>query len=78
LSRILEGDEAVVRLGPDQALVLFELLARWEDGPPAFEHPAEEAGLWQVYAALQTQFVAIFDPEYRALVEAARARLAGA
>ncbi|WP_064710151.1 hypothetical protein [Rhizobium bangladeshense] len=75
-------DGVQIRLSPEEALVLFALLSRWcEDGsaptPQAscFESTAEGAVLHGLLADLETQLVAPFTAEYRALLKGARDRL---
>jgi len=65
-----------ISLTPDQALVLFEWLAR-EDGKDALptEHPAELQVLWDLEAQLERVLVEPFRPDYAELLAAARERL---
>jgi hypothetical protein len=69
-----------LNLSTDEALVLFELLHRWELAgqidPVLLE--GEQSVLWSVSAALERVLVEPFAPSYGALVAAARARLARA
>jgi hypothetical protein len=72
-----------VHLDPDEAVVLFELLWRWcEAGverapdPACFESPAECAALIALKADLERQLAAPFRADYRAVLAAARGRLA--
>ena len=76
-------DSAEIRLSPDEALALFELLSRWseENAVPTpdascFESTAECAVLLAVLADLQKQLVAPFREDYAEAVKAARRRLA--
>lgn len=74
-----QPEEARVRLDPDSALVLFELLSRWFDdgGMPTerfFESPAEYAVLSGLRETLQAQLTAPLAPDYLDLLEAARER----
>ena len=67
-----------VRLEPagDEALVLFELLSRFDDDSVlAVQDQAEERALWNLHGLLQKQLVEPFDPDYKALLAAARDRL---
>jgi hypothetical protein len=65
-----------VTLSPDEALVLFEWLARFNAEPAQeFEHPAEPRVLWSLENSLESILVEPLDPGYRALLDAARARL---
>ena len=60
----------------DQALVLFEWLSR-EDGKSDLptEHPAEQKVLWEIEAQLERALVEPLQPDYAALVSAARERV---
>lgn len=60
----------------DQALVLFEWLARL-DAAEAFpvEDPAEEQVLWCLHGQLEKALSEPFRADYRELVEQARARV---
>jgi hypothetical protein len=65
-----------LELTGDEALVLFEFLQRFDDeGTLAVQDQAEERALWNLHILLQKQLVEIFQPEYKALVAAARDRL---
>jgi hypothetical protein len=63
-------------LTADQALVLFEWLAR-EDRKGALptEHRAEQSVLWEIEAQLEKTLVAPLQPDYEVLLAAARERL---
>ncbi len=71
------NDEAVtLKLGKDEALVLFELLTdldgqRQLDISPA----AERLALVRLHGALEQTLVEPFRPDYRDLVDSARERL---
>jgi hypothetical protein len=70
--------DVTVKLSSDEALVLFELLHRWEDTDwheNADLLPGERTVLWALSARLETQLVEPFDPGYRDLVDQARERL---
>ncbi len=72
----MAGDQVTIRLSDDQALVLYELLSRFDhDEELTVEDRAEERVLWDVHAQLEKALVAPFDPRYAALVAAARDRL---
>lgn len=60
----------------DQALVLFEWLARLDE-QDAFpvEDPAEELVLWCLHGQLEKALSEQFRPDYQDLVEQARARV---
>ena len=71
------GDDIVLGLSGDQALVLFEWLARTGAGeqPAAFEDQAEQRVLWDLEAALEKHLAEPFKSNYRELLEAARGRV---
>lgn len=77
-------DAATIVLTPDEAVVLFDMIARWEHDqskpfPPAecFESPAEIlVVLNTVLRQLEKQLVAPFRADYGNYLEDARARLA--
>ena len=70
--------DVTVKLSSDEALVLFELLHRWEDAD-WYENadllPGERTVLWALSGRLETQLVEPFDPGYLDLVDQARERL---
>jgi hypothetical protein len=68
-----------VTLSADEALVVFELLSRYEqDGQLAVADAAEGHVLARLLGALERHLVAPFDPRYPALLAAARTRVRGA
>lgn len=70
-----------IELSDDEALVLFELLARQKDSadPRVLQlvHVAERNALWALEAEFERKLVAPFRPEYDELLEAARSRVEG-
>ena len=65
-----------LELTRDEALVLFELLARFDDNERlSIEDQAEKHALWNLHGLLEKQLVELFDPHYSALLDAARNRL---
>ena len=71
-------DGATLSLSPDEALVLFELLHRREDGAsidPALL-PGEQVALWNLLCGLERVLVDPFSEDYADRVAAARSRLA--
>jgi hypothetical protein len=65
-----------LELTGDEALVLFDLLQRFDDeGTLTIRDQAEERALWNLHCLLQKQLVEIFDPDYKALLVAAQDRL---
>lgn len=69
--------DVTVSLTSDEALVLFELLHRWEDAERIDSAllDGEQTALWNLSAKLELVLVVPFDASYGELVEAARARL---
>jgi len=70
------ADEVRLSLTHDQALVLFEWLAR-EDGRNAIpiEHPAEQQVLWGIEGQLERALAEPLQPNYADQVAAARERV---
>lgn len=70
-------DEISIGLSRDQALVLFEWLARTGAGeqPAAFADQAEQRVLAGLEAALESHLVKPFKSDYRDLLAAARGRV---
>jgi len=68
-----------LRLSTDEAVVLFELLARLGESGGRLDNleEAEVRALWTLEAQLERQLVSFFRPEYGELLAAARARLLG-
>ncbi|MFN8194708.1 MAG: hypothetical protein U0R80_10555 [Nocardioidaceae bacterium] len=69
--------DVTITLTSDEALVLFDLLHRWEDASlvSAPQHKGEQVALWNLSALLERELREPFDAHYGRLVEAARARL---
>ena len=69
--------EVTITLTSDEAVVLFDLLHRWEDAdlasPP--QHMGEQVALWNLSVLLERELVEPFDARYGDLVTAARDRL---
>lgn len=71
----MAGD-VTLTLTRDQAVVLFEWLARCnEEEGFGIEDPAEQRVLWDLEASLESTLVEPFKPEYEQLLAAARARV---
>jgi hypothetical protein len=70
--------EVTVTLTSDEALVLFELLHRWEDlgEIDTLLMPGEQTALWALSGRLESILVEPFDGNYRELLDHARQRLA--
>jgi hypothetical protein len=65
-----------LELTADQALVLFEWLARLDERDAfPIEDPAEEQVLWHLHGQLEKLLSEPFRANYRELVEQARARV---
>ena len=70
------GKETQIQLDADAALVLFELLARSDETDRfEFEDAAETQAMVLLHGALERALVEPFHPDYKALVQAARARI---
>jgi hypothetical protein len=69
--------ERRISLTADEALVLFELLHRWESEEPSLPlERGEREALWSLSAALEKVLAEPFDSRYAELLDRARARLA--
>jgi len=67
-----------LELTDDQALVFFEWLSRLEESESApTEHESERQVLWMLHGQLEKALVEPLRPDYRDLVERARARVSG-
>ena len=65
-----------INLEPDEALVLYDLVARYTDSDRLETvDQAEQRALWNLCALLERELVEPFDPKYGELVAAARDRL---
>lgn len=75
----MSSEPLALTLTADEALVLFDVLHRWEDqgtvGP--VEDEAEAVALWNLSASLESILVEPFKANYTELVASARARLIG-
>lgn len=69
------GDQVNLVLTPDEALVLFEWLARFNAIENAFADQAEQRVLWDLESMLESALVAPLRPDYTALLSAARERV---
>ena len=77
-------DGTTIRLTPDEAVVLFDLLSRWSDergkgetpSHACFQSTAEGAVLNNLLADLERQLAVAFETDYDRTVEEARSRLA--
>ena len=74
----MSKESVSLTLTHDEALVLFEFLARFDNTDRLeFAHVAEYLALARVSAHLDASMVEPFDPEYAQLLAGARARVAG-
>lgn len=72
----LTEDSVPLTLGRAEALVIFEMLADFYKQPTLeIRGSAERLALVRLHGALEKTLVEAFMPNYRALVEAARAEL---
>lgn len=70
--------QVTIELTADEALVLFELLARWgdtDDLAVPLQHQAEQRVLWDILAVLESTLVEPLMPNYAGLVAKARKRV---
>jgi hypothetical protein len=80
-----DAAQILIHLTEDEALVLEALLARSAPSDPqtsightstlSMEHPADQAALWALHAALEKVLVAPLRSDYAAALEAARDRV---
>jgi hypothetical protein len=65
-----------LELSPEQALVFFEWLSRFNQSEGRrFDDQAEERVLWDIEAMLESSLVEPFDANYEELLEKARAAI---
>jgi hypothetical protein len=63
-------------LSDDEAIVIFDILHRWEHEDAEVQLlPGEKTALWALSAALERLLTAPLDPRYAEIVQQARARL---
>lgn len=71
-------EKVTVELSAAEALVLFDLLARWGDTNAMsvpLEHPSEQRLLWNILATLESALVEPFMSDYSDRVRAAREQI---
>jgi hypothetical protein len=73
----MNENEIVVRLTKNEALVLFEFLARFnkDDRRELFEDQSEQKTLWIIEGQLERVLGAPFDPNYLNILKEARDRV---
>ena len=65
-----------ITLTEDEAVVLFEFFARYDDtGELQIKHPAEYIALMRMSGQIDKTSAAMFKPDYENLLEEARKRL---
>ena len=71
--------DVVVTLTSDEALVLFDVLHRWEEAGAITEpgNDGERVALWNLSALLEPLLTEPFEQDYAERVAAAKIRLAG-
>lgn len=71
---MVEANSVSIQLSHDQALVLFEWIARRNglDQADIFEDRAEQRVLWDMEAALESTLPEVLHSDYVMLVDAAR------
>ena len=69
--------DVTISLTGDEALILFDLLHRWEDEERVTSprNQAEQVALWNLSAHLERELRQPFDPRYADLVAEATHRL---
>ena len=72
-----DSTDLSISLTADEALVLFDLLHRWDDDDrvSAPQHASEQVALWNLSALLERELREPFDVRYGDLVAEARSRL---
>jgi|SwirhisoilCB3_FD_contig_31_15457833_length_991_multi_2_in_0_out_0_2 hypothetical protein len=73
-----DDEKVLIELTRPEALVLFELLARWNErgsGDIHLEHQAEQRVLWDIEATLESALVEPLMPDYQDRLAQARQRI---
>lgn len=72
-----QTDEITIKLGKNEALVLFDFLSRINDKEmkEIFEDQAEQKVLWILEGHLEKQLVEPFKPEYKDIIIEARNKI---
>jgi hypothetical protein len=69
-------EDIEIKLTGDEALVLFEFLARFDESQTLnIIDQSEERALWNLHAVLQKQLAEPFNSDYKELLNLARNRL---
>ena len=71
------SEKVTIELTADEALVLFEWLARSSDAdaPAPFVYQSEQRVLWNLEALMEKLLTAPFDPRYDELINESRSRV---
>lgn len=78
VSEVEQREHFTLELSSEEALVLFEWLARTEEALDAtFVDKAEQMVLWSVEGQLERELVAPFRTDYDRLLQAARDTIRG-
>jgi len=73
---VMAQNEVILQLSPDEALVLFEWVTRFnKTRSPAFDDQAEERVLWDLESRLESALAEPFRKDYAAALAGARARV---
>ena len=77
LSVSIEDQHLNLNVSRDEALVLFDFLARFNktEHSKIFKHQAEQKTLWILEGQLEKQLVEPFKPEYKNIIEEARTKI---
>ncbi len=72
-----DNEEINIKLTKDEALVLFEFLARFNqtDNTDIFEDQAEQRVLWDIECILEKQLTELFRPDYLDIIKKARNKI---
>ncbi|NUP05508.1 MAG: hypothetical protein HOW73_05560 [Polyangiaceae bacterium] len=68
-------ERVTISLSRDEALVLFEWVARANESSIVEKSRAEQLVLWILEGALEKSLKEIFDPDYRSLLAQSAARV---
>jgi hypothetical protein len=71
--------DITLKLDEDAALVLFDLIGRWDYDEEPFElrDEGEKIAMWKLMGTLESNVVGMFSADYAELVSRAKARLRG-
>lgn len=71
-----EDEHFSVKLSGDEALVLFDWLARFnESNSSNLTDQAEQRVLWDIESSLESALIQVFSEDYSSLLNEARSRL---